>query len=254
MDGLDNIKKAQGIMMIAILLGVVALVMSVVKNFVTEKYLSEKNMVACIPTDIENSFPMVYHQTAINPVQSDAQLKSFVAEYIKLTQNESVVDYHKISSHQRYDKALLSQNKWRAIEMSAGAEKALNMDRYAKSNEIFKVLDQGNIGWVFLIDDILLFDAKETGTTLAVVRGEFQVTYDKIKADLPPRLWGYREIHLLINQGVPLETEETLQKSSEYINQYGLFVTWSNVNILTPQQKEKLSLRNANYYMMQETK
>lgn len=248
MDGLDNLKRAQGIMMVAIILGIIALSMSVVKNFVTERWLSQKNTVACIPADVENSHPIVYHQTASNPVQSDAYIKSFVAEYIRLTQNEQVVDYHRLTNNQRYDKAQLSQAKWQAIEMSVGAERALNMSKYDQSNEVFKMLDQGNLGWVFLVDDILLFNGPNTGTTLAVVRGEFQVTYDKVKVDLPPRLWGYREIHLLIQQGVPLEDS----KGENYINQFGLFVSWSNINILTPEQKEKMSDRNANYYLMKE--
>lgn len=249
MHDLENLKKAQGVMLIAIILGITSLVFSIVKNITTERWLSQKNMVACIPADTEFAHPIVYHQTAANPIQSDAMLKTFVAEYIRLTQNESLVDYHKISQNQRYDKAQLSQSKWKSIEMSTGAEKALNMDKYSKSSEIFKTLDQGNMGWVFLIDDILIFDGGNTGTILAVVRGEFQVTYDKVKVDLPSKLWGYREIHLLINQGVPLETEEA---NDEYINQYGLFVSWSNTNILTPDQKDKLTLRNSNYYMMKE--
>lgn len=237
-------------MLIAIALGVVALAMSVVKNIVTERWLSQKNTVACIPADVENAHPMVYHQTALNPVQSDAYVKTFVDEYIRLILNENAVDYHKLTSNDRYDKARLSQSKWRAIEMSVGAERALNFERYADSDEVFKILDQGKMGWIFLVDDILLFPSPGTGTTLAVVRGEFQVTFDKVKADLPPRLWGYREIHLLINQGVPLEDKS----GEDYINQYGLYVSWSNTNILTPEQKEKLSERNYNYYLMEEGK
>lgn len=248
MDGLDNLKRAQSIMILAITLGILALGMSVFKNIVTERWLSQKNTVACIPSDVEHAHPLVYHQTAANPVQSDAFVKSFVAEYIRLTENEAVIDYHQLSQNQRYDKAQLSQAKWKAIEMSVGAERALNMDKYSNSKDIFKVLDQGDMGWVFLIDDILLFDGHNTGTTLAVIRGEFQVTFDKVKVDLPPRLWGYREIHLLINQGVPLESSN----GENYVNQYGLYVSWSNTNILTPEQKDKMSERNANYYLMKE--
>lgn len=250
MDGLDSLKKAQGIMTFAIILGVLALVMSIVKNIATERWLAQKNMVACVPADVENSFPMVYYQTAAHPLQSDAYMKSFINEYVSLTLDENAVDYHQLTQHQRYDKARLSQSKWKAIEMSVGAEKALNMQRYADSDQVYKIIDQGKMGWVFLIDDILLFPGQNTGTTLAVVRGEFQVTFDKVKVDLPPRLWGYREMHFLINQGVP--TEDT--KGDNYINQYGLYVSWSNTNILTPEQKEKLSSRNSNYYMMEESK
>jgi hypothetical protein len=250
MDGLDSLKKAQGIMMVAIALGVIALLMSVVKNVVTERWLSQKNTVACIPADVEHAHPLVYHQTASNPVQNDAYMKSFVYEYLALTLNENAVDYHQLTQNQRYDKARLSQSKWKSIEMSVGAERALNMERYADSDKVYKILDQGKMGWVFLVDDLLLFSGPNTGTTLVVVRGEFQVTFDKVKVDLPPRLWGYREIHLLIQQGVPVEAKD----GESYINQYGLYVSWSNTNILTPEQKDKLAERNMNYYLMEEGK
>lgn len=250
MDGLDSLKKAQGVMMIAIALGVLALLMSVVKNLATERWLSQKNTVACVPADVENAYPIVYHQTAAHELQNDAYLKSFIAEYVHLTLDENAVDYHKLTNNQRYDKARLSESKWKAIEMSVGAEKALNMERYADSDQVYKIIDEGKMGWVFLVDDILVFPGQNTGTTLVVVRGEFQVTFDKVKADLPPRLWGYREIQFLVQQGVPIENKNM----DDYINQYGLYVSWSNTNILTPEQKDKMEERNANYYLMEENK
>jgi hypothetical protein len=250
MDGLTSLKKAQGIIWIAIGLGVLSLLSSVGKNIATERWLAQKNMVSCVPADTEHSFPMVYYQTAAHPIQSDAYMKTFIDKYVHLTLDENVVDYHQLTQNQRYDKARLSQSKWQAIEMSVGAERALNMQRYADSDQIYKTLEQGKMGWVFLVDDILLFPGPNTGTTLAVVRGEFQITFDKVKVDLPPRLWGYREMQFLINQGVPTEDS----KGEKYINQYGLYVSWSNTNILTPEQKEKLSSRNSNYYMMEEEK
>jgi hypothetical protein len=194
---------------------------------------------------------MVYRQSAFNYVQNDAYSKSFVEEYIRLTQNEQIVDYHKLSANARYDNARLSESKWKAIELSSGVERAMNMEKYADSSDQFRTLNQGNLGWIFLIDDLLLFQIAD-GSLLAVVRGEFQVTFDKVKTELPPQLWGYREIKLIIEQGFPIEGDES--SDSEYVNQYGLFVKQSSTTILTPDQKEKLSKRNKNYYLMEETK
>lgn len=249
MESVDNLKRAKGILMIAIFLGILALAMSIFKNIITERWLKQKNNVACVPADVENSHPMVYRQTAYNPVQSDAYVKSFVEEYIRLTQNEQIVDYHKLSADKRYDNARLSEAKWKAIELSSGVEKAMNMEKYANSSDQFRMLNQGNLGWVFLIDDLLLFNLAD-GSTMAVVRGEFQVTFDKIKTDLPPQLWGYREILLIIEQGFPIEGEE----DNDYVNQYGLFVKQSQSTTITPEQKEKLARRNKDYYLMEEIK
>lgn len=249
MEGNNSLKRAQGMMYIAIMLGVFALLSSVVKNVITERWLSQKDMVTCIPADTEASHPIVYHQTAINPVVDDAYLKSFAEEYMRLTQDEQIVDYHQVTSNARYQNARLSQSKWKAIEMSTGPERVINMERYAKSNETFYTLQQGNMGWVFLIDDILVKSIPNSGAALVVIRGEFQVTYDRVKVDLPSRFWGYREITLMINQGVP--TEDT--KGND-INKFGLYVAWSNVEILTPDQKEDRSTRNLEHYLMKEGK
>ena len=247
MDNFDTIRRAQGIMKIAILIGVLALFMSVVKNIVTERWLKQKNTVACVPSDVEHSLPIVYHQTALHPVQNDGLVKTFAEEYIRLTQNEQIVSYHQLSQNQRYANAQLSQDKWKAIEMSVQDERALNMQKYADSNKMFYILEQGKMGWVFLIDDILLFPLPESGATLAVIRGEFQATADKVKVDTPHFLWGYREIHLMILQGVP-----TSSTKDQDVNKYGLYVAWSNMNTLTQEQKDKFAQRNYDHYLTKE--
>ena len=247
MEGNNSLKRAQGMLYIAITVGVFALFASVVKNIVTERWLKEKDMVACIPADTEASHPIVYHQTIQNPIIDDAYIKSFVEEYVHLTQDEQIVDYHQVTSNARYQNARLSQAKWKAIEMSVGTEKALNMEKYYQSNEIFYTLQQGNMGWVFLIDDIILKAVPNSGAVLAVVRGEFQVTYDRVKVDMPPRFWGYREMRFMINQG-----NETIDSKENELNKYGVYVAWSNVEILTPEQKEARFKRNYDYYLLEE--
>lgn len=247
MEGIGLLKRSTAVMSAALGVGILALSLSVIKNIVTERWLAQKNKVSCIPSDVEHSFPMVYYQTAANPLQQDAYVKTFVEEYIRLTQNEQIVDYHQLSQHKRYENARLSQSKWQAIQMSRDIEQALNMTRYADSNQIFHDLQKSNMGWVFLIDDILLFPSPKTGITLAVIRGEFQVTYDRIKVDLPPSKWGYKEIHLLIKQGEP-----ALDSKENYLNKYGLYVSWSHIEDLTPEQKERNSARSRDYYLQKQ--
>jgi hypothetical protein len=193
---------------------------------------------------------MVYRQTTMNPTEQDALLKEFVEHYIHFTQDEQIVDYHAVTSAERYKDGRLSYAKWAAIEMSEGIEKALNMKRYSTSNETFYTLKQGNMGWVFLIDDLMLMGDPHSGSVIAVVRGEFQVTYDKVKSDLPSKLWGYREIHLVLNQGLP----EFNDKTGKYENKYGWYVTWSHTETLTPDQKDKLSARSNDYYLLKDIK
>lgn len=244
------LKKSQAMMTAAILCGVVCLTLSYAKNFVMERWALSRDNVACIPAESEHSFPIVYRQSADHPVENDALIKSFVDAYIHLTLNEQIVDYHAPSGATRYKDAMLSKAKWAAIEMSTGLERSLNMKRYEESSEVFYTLKKANVGWIFLVDDIMIKGIPESGTVYAVVRGEFQVTYDKVKSDLPNKLWGYREIHLLVNQGIPSGNME----NGQYNNKYGWYVTWSANNTLTPDQKDKLGNRTADFYMMKDNK
>lgn len=244
---INYLQRSKFLMTVAIVIGVVSLLLSIVKNMVTNHWALNRDNVACIPAETEQSHPIVYRQTTMHPAAQDALLKSFVESYVHLTLDEQIVDYHQVSNSENYKDAKLSKSKLTAIEMSTGIEKALNMKKYSQSNELYYSLKKGNLGWVFLIDDILIHGVPESGSVLAVVRGEYQVTYDKAKADLPHQLWGYREIHLLINQGIPTENS-----SGAYNNKYGWFVTWSATQTLTPDQKEKLSERTFDYYHMKE--
>jgi hypothetical protein len=244
------LKKSQGWMIIALAISVISFALLLLNIIAVKHWALERDNVACIPADVEHAEPMVYRQTTIHPTEQDSLLKEFVDSYIHLTQDEQIVDYHSPTSDSRYKDARLNYSRWGAISMSEGIERSLNMKRYSSSDETFYTLKRGNVGWVFNIDDILIHGAPQTGTILAVVRGEFQMTYDKVKLDLPAHLWGYREIHLLINQGIPRYNE----KDGKYENKYGWYVTWSHSENLTPAQKEKLSERSSDYYLSQDLK
>lgn len=242
----NGLKKIQGIMAISIILVIIALLSSVIKNVVLERWLSQKEFVSCIPADVSNTHPFTYHQTINNPVQSDALIKSFVEEYVHLVYNEQIVDYHQVTDHDRYKNSNNSEAKRKAMNMSAGPELGLNERRYVDSNEVFYRLQKSNMGWIFNIDDILVFPGQNNGATLIIVRGSYQVTYDKVKVDLPSSLWGYREVVLLVQQMMPTEDKEG------DVNKNGLFVTYSTENILTPAKKTELDDKAYNYYLQRD--
>lgn len=246
MDNIKDFKKMQSFIILALVISSLALLSSIVKNMVTERWAKSRDVVACIPAEIQQSYPMVYAQSDFHPIQSDALIKSFVEEYIHNTQDNQFVNYHSISKDGRYDNVKLNNSLLKAIEMSAesSTERALNMKKYADSYDVLQSLKKCNCGWQFLIDDILLFPNVNSGETLAVVRGEFQVTYDQVKTELPNELWGYREITLNLMQGVP-----TKDSKENYLNKYGIFVTWSFTRILSSSDRDMLSFRNFDYYM-----
>ena len=254
-----EIRQMKRFMVAATIIAIFAFACSIVKNVVNERWAKSRDTVACVPADTDQAFPMVYHQTALNPVQNDAMMKSFVYEYVKLTQDEQIVDYHATTdTGKRYVEANLRDNLKKAIEMSLDNERALNIDKYAKSSEVYNRLIKGNWGWIFLVDDILLFNGPQAasgaphsdagfGYTYAVIRGQFQVTYDTVKKELPPELWGYKEIHLLISQGVP-----TMDTKNNYVNKYGLYVVWSNTYDIDANRKDIYQMRNSDHYLKQE--
>jgi hypothetical protein len=247
---INYLRKSQGWMTIALLIGVIAFILLIGTIMSVKHWALDRDNVACIPADIEHAEPMVYRQTTIHPTEQDALLKEFVDTYVHLTQDEQIVDYNSPTNDGRYKDVRLNYSRWGAIELSEGIERSLNMQRYKASDEIFYTLKRGNIGWVFNIDDLIIHGAPQTGVVLAVVRGSFQVTYDKVKSDLPAHLWGYREITLLITQGIPRFDE----KNSRYENKSGWYVTWSHSQNLNPADFERLSQRSSDYYLQEEFK
>jgi hypothetical protein len=190
---------------------------------------------------------MVYRQTFSHPVEQDARLKTFVEQYVRLSQDESAINYFSTTTADRYEKAKLSKAKWQAIEMASGLERVNAMKAYGDSSELYRMIAESGIGWKFLIDEILIADTPKNGPIFAIVRGQYQVTYDKAKVDLPHRLWGYKEIRLLIVEGSP-----TRDADGNYLNKTGLFVNWSQVEDISAAGREKLTKQPADVYLKRE--
>jgi hypothetical protein len=242
------LKSAKVMMTVSIVFTILAFGLAMVKDLVTDRWALRKQNIACIPAEIDHTFPLVYHQTAMNVTEQDALLKSFVYDYIHLTQDDQIIDYHSVSNSERLKDAQLSRSRWAAIQMSLKEERALNMLRYDESSERYNILKKGNMGYIFLIDDIIIHGIPQTGSVLAVVRGEVQLTYDNTKTDQRNRPFGYKEIKLIIDQGIP----QVNPADNSYENKYGWYVTWSASEDLTADKKEEYSKRDSDYYLLNE--
>lgn len=249
-NDISLIKRLQSALFVTFGFILVALILSFTKNLVVENWALRRDNVACVPADVDFSHPLVYRQSTYNPINEDALLKTFITQYVHYTQDEQIIDYHKINPSERYKDTQLSLSKWASIDMSVGVERALNMKKYSESSDVFYTLKKNNMGWIFLIDDIILSGVPKTGNVLAVVRGQFQVTYDNVKTELPPKLWGYRELYFILVDGFPVKDSKT----EKYVNKTGWRVSWSSAQVLTPAQKEKLNSRNSDYYLLDEYK
>jgi hypothetical protein len=234
----DNARK---LLITAIILGGLSLIGTFVSTVMTKHWAKNRNIVACVPADIEHTFPNVYHQTAFNPTTNEAFVKSFVYKYVEFSQNEQIVDYHRLTNNSRYKYNLLSESKRMAVNMSVGTAEIKNKERYSKSPDVYETLKKGNMGWIFLPDSILLKFIPQSGVYLAIVRGQFQVSNDKAKNPaVPHALWGYKEIHLLVQQGT---------SRGDKVNKYGLYVSDEKVYTLTSKQKQKYQERNYEHYL-----
>lgn len=232
---------ARNLLIVGILLGALSLIGTFVSTLMTKNWAKNRDTIACVPADIEHTNPLVYHQTAFNPTTNEALVKSFVLKYIEYSQNEQVVDYHRLTNNTRYKYNLLSESKRIAVNMSLGTAELKNKERYANSPETYERLKKGNYGWIFLADDLLLRFIPQSGVYLAIVRGHFQVTYDKAKnPEVPHALWGYKEIHLLVQQGT---------SRGEKVNKYGLYVSDEKIFTLTSKEKQKYTERVHDFYL-----
>ena len=77
-----------------------------IKNYINERWAKNRDTVACVP-ETETHYPGVYIESAAHPINHDAKLKLFVEQYVHLTRDESIVDFHKLDKSGRYDKAIL---------------------------------------------------------------------------------------------------------------------------------------------------
>jgi len=241
---MSQIRKTRFLAMLSISAAIVALGLSTLKSFALNRWAANRDNVACVPTTGEYTHPIVYRQSFDHPVENDAMVKTFVEQYIHLTLDESAVNYYSLTTADRYDKAKLSRNKWQAIELTTGLERQNAMRAYGDSNELYRLIAETGVGWKFLIDEIQISGIPERGPILAVVRGQYQITYDKAKIDLPHKLWGYKEIRLNIIQGIP-----TKDSKGNYLNKTGLFVFWSQQEDVSAENHEKLTQQSSDLYL-----
>jgi hypothetical protein len=229
---------------------IIALVQSVIKNYINERWAKNRDTVACVP-ETETHYPGVYIESAAHPINHDAKLKLFIEQYVHLTRDESIVDFHKLDKSGRYDKARLSDSKWTAIYMSKGPEKIINQMNFSKSTDRMFFLEREKLGLVFLIDEILLMPVPMSLNTAVIVRGQYESIYDSAEAknkSLPPEFLGYKEIRYIVETSFP---ESNVKNDWE--NKDGFYVIWSSerdvplgeATLLQRKSREKL-IRNNN--------
>lgn len=248
MQETKEIKKTRSRVYLLIVLMAIALLQSVFKNYINEKWAKERDTVACIP-EVETHYPGVYLQSAAHPVNEDAKLQNFMEQYVLLTRNEEVTDFHKVlnSKNKIYDKARLSKPKYQAIFMSDGTERKLNELKWAKSTDVYNYLQQEKMNIVFLIDSIETRPVPAGMWIPVVVRGQYEAIYDKSDKNtktLPAKFLGYREIRYMVKRGFEQTDEE-----DNIENKYGYYVVWSQERTLNPGEKRKLFEQSREFFL-----
>nr|BFD64822.1 hypothetical protein BdHM001_35030 [Bdellovibrio sp. HM001] len=214
------------------------------REMVVNAWLAKKNNVSCVPATVTYGLPFAYYQSAAHPVQNDAEIKAFIEKYVRLTKNQSAVDYHQPTRKARYSSVGLSKNLWEAIELSEGVEKKWNEKQYYLSSDTFRFLKEKNVGWIFNIDTILVEGIADAGAARVTVRGEYQITYDHAKVEVPHTLYGYKEIIYMVIIGSP-----TTDDDGNFYNRTGYFVIDSFERDLSPIERKILNNQNASFYL-----
>jgi len=228
-----------------------AATLGVVREYAVNSWMAKKENVSCIPSSIDSALPFVYYQSSYHPVQEQTKIKNFIRQYVHLTRDESYVNHHRVSKDGRYDNLKLSKGYLQAIDLSTGIEQAINKKRYADSNETFQYLKKNDLSWDFLIDAILVQGIDDAGAARVVVRGQYQITYDKARVDINNRLYGYKEITYIVMMGPPLELPrgDKSTPGAVYANKYGFYVVDSFERNLTPLERNDLNLKSSLEYI-----
>jgi hypothetical protein len=222
--------KRQQTMMTLLMVGALICALSfILRSFASKMWLDKKDSVACVPTEIDNSLPMVYYQSSYHPVQEDTKLKQFILEYTRLTKNESYINQHNIKGT-RYDDLMLSKNLLAAIELSFGAEKAVNERRFKDSAEQLKFLKENKMGFEFLVKGLVIQSIPGSGTARIEVRGRHQAIFDNAQKDTPIRFLGEKQIVYIVTMG-----EEVIKEGATK-NKYGFYVVDSFETNLSPSE------------------
>jgi len=248
-DEIIRQRRFQLFLIFSIVAGLIAAILGIVREYAVNSWLAQKENVSCVPSTIESALPFVYYQSSYHPVQEQTKINNFIRQYVHLTRDESYINHHRISKDGRYDDQRLSKNYLQAVELSTGIEQAINKKRYIDSNETYQFLKKNDVSWDFLIDAILVQGLSDAGAARVVVRGQYQITYDKAKIDVDNRLYGYKEITYIVMIGAPIGLPPSMDGSPVYINRYGLYVADSFERNLTPLQQKELNDKAALEYI-----
>lgn len=227
----------------ALLMGVIALVFVIYTYTYTKYWTARRDNLVCVPTDSEYSTPLVYRQSALHPLQTDAIVKKFIVDYVSFSKDESLHKMRAVSNNSRYSESRISENKWKAVSLSVGEEQNLQKTAFYKSSDLVNILKKGKFGWSFLIDDLIV-NTTPDGSYWVTVRGFYQASYDATKSSLPPQLDGYREIQYYVVTLAPQE-----DSSKNLINPHGLFVAKSFERIVPAMEIAMLQKRDSRYYL-----
>lgn len=200
------------------------------------RWSAKRSTAVCLPL-AEHAFPMIPYLPVVSEEQNDAKLYTFIERYIKVTNDERIVDYHRPTNSNRYSDVFLKDSLLESIEMSLGKAKEENMKKYANSNETARQLKACNCGWIFNIHAIeSIQKTNYNGVIHVTVLGEFQVTYDNVKTDLPHKLWGFKRVWLTISQGTPSKDSK-----GNYKNEYGLYVTHQEMEDVSYELRDEVN-------------
>lgn len=200
------------------------------------RWSSKRDTAVCVPLG-QHAYPMISYLPVSSREQDDAKLYTFIERYIKVGFDERIVDYHRPTNNKRYTDAFLKESLLEAVEMSLGAAKEENMKKFSNSNDVARQLKACNCGWVFNIHAIeSIQKTNYNGVIHVTVLGEYQVTYDNVKTDLPHKLWGFKRVWLTISQGAP-----TRDSKGNFKNEYGLFVTSQEIEDVPYELRDEMN-------------
>lgn len=199
-------------------------------------WVNNREEAVCVPTG-DNAFPLIPFMPAIDRPQDDAKLYTFIEKFVKNVYDERVTDYHRPTNLGRYKNAFLKTPLREAINMTEGVAREDIQRKFADSDETIRRLRGCDCGWIFNIHAIeSISRINPSGSVYVTVLGEFQITYDSVRVQLPHELWGFKRIHLMINQGAPRTNEH-----NEVTNAYGLYVTYQEMEEIPITEKRKLN-------------
>lgn len=244
-DEIVQARKSQLLITATVVIAIIAASTGIIREFVINDWLTRKENVACVPSTIEASLPFVYYQSAFHPVNQESKIKTFIEQYVHLTKDESMVDYHKLTNKDRYyDSAQFSKKYWTAMDQSLETEKKINMQRFTDSSETYRFLKENKVGWIFNIDTILVNGLTDAGAAVVTVRGEYQVSYDQAQVEVPHRLYGYKEVTYIVLLSTPSQTPD-----GQLLNKNGYYVIDSYERDISPVERIKLNELNSKFYM-----